>query len=93
MLAATQRFKVHKVQSMFGGVSCRDHDLDLDVHEKSPHWMIRAKGEQLCCRISGSLIEKSTVKASGCKELRRESEFLEDATITELNQGSAQTVE
>lgn len=76
---------------MFGGVSCRDHDLDLDVHEKSPHWMIGAKGEQLCCRIS--VIEKSTVKASGCKELRRESEFLEDATITELNQGSAQTVE
>lgn len=91
MLAATQRFKVHKVQSMFGGVSCRDHDLDLDVHEKSPHWMIGAKGEQLCCRIS--VIEKSTVKASGCKELRRESEFLEDATITELNQGSALTVE
>lgn len=91
MLAATRRFKVHKVQSMFGGVSCRDHDLDLDVHEKSPHWMIRAKGEQLCCRIS--VIEKSTVKASGCEELRRESEFLEDATITELNQGSPQTVE
>lgn len=68
-------------------------DMELDVHEKSPHWMIAAKGEQLCCRISGSLIEKSTVKASGCKELRRESEFLKDTTITELNQGSPQTVE